>query len=240
MRPIEYSQVLAVALMSRPGQRTQQFESGVAARDNWLHGLNRRSFSKLRLLRLMRIFIVTPAGRGSRNGNRNTAIRWAGLLRRLGHKVAIDTSWQMQSVDVLIALHARRSHESIAHYRQTYPSGRLILALTGTDLYRDIGHDPDAQASLRLADRMIVLQEEGLNGLSAPSRKKTRVIYQSAVPLARSQPLARTFEIAVIGHLRAEKDPFRTALSAHIFHRPPASNHSLGRAMSEMEAGHCV
>ena len=32
----------------------------------------------------MRVFIVTPAGRGTRNGNRNTAVRWAHLLRSLG------------------------------------------------------------------------------------------------------------------------------------------------------------
>jgi len=80
---------------------------------------------------------------------------------------------------------------------------------------------------------MIVLQEDGLTELAAPLRAKTRVIYQSAVPLARAKPLARTREIAVIGHLRAEKDPFRTALSAQFL--PPESRVRvihLGRAMS--------
>ena len=186
----------------------------------------------------MRIFIVTPAGKGSRNGNRNTAVRWAHLLHRLGHATSIDTQWSGQAIDLLIALHARRSHPSIARYRNAYPMGPLVLALTGTDLYRDIRFDADAQASMRLADRMIVLQEHALNELAPEMRAKTHVIYQSAVPLARSKPAVRSFEIVVIGHLREEKDPFRTALACRYL---PATSQvrvlHLGRAMSpDMQA----
>ena len=186
----------------------------------------------------MRIFIVTPAGRGTRNGNRNTAVRWALLVRSLGHKVEIDTQWNEQPTDMLIALHARRSHPSIARYRAARPSDPLVLALTGTDLYRDIRFDTDAQASMRFADRMIVLQEHALGELAPDLRAKTRVIYQSAAPLRRSKPAARSFEIVVIGHLREEKDPFRSALACQYL--PGASRVRilhLGRAMSpQMQA----
>jgi len=186
----------------------------------------------------MRIFIVTPAGKGSRNGNRNTAVRWAHMLQSLRHKVTVETTWNSQPTDLLLALHARRSHTSIVRYRDSYPAGRLVLALTGTDLYRDIKHDADAQASMRLADRMIVLQDQGLRELAADLRAKTRVIYQSAVALVRTKPAVRSFEIAVIGHLREEKDPFRAALAARYL---AASSRvrilHLGRAMTaEMEA----
>ena len=161
----------------------------------------------------MRIFIVTPAGKGTRNGNRNTAVRWALLIRSLGLEVVIDTQWSGQPIDMLIALHARRSHASIVRYRALYGGSPLALALTGTDLYRDIRFDADAQASMQLADRMIVLQEHALGEIPIELRAKTRVIYQSAAPLRRSKPAARSFEIAVIGHLREEKDPFRAALA---------------------------
>jgi putative glycosyltransferase (TIGR04348 family) len=186
----------------------------------------------------MRIFIVTPAGKGSRNGNRNTALRWAHMLQSLHHKVTVDTAWNSQPTDLLLALHARRSHVSIARYRESYPAGRIALALTGTDLYRDIKQDADAQASMRLADRMIVLQDQGLRELADDLRAKTRVIYQSAVAVVRTKPAVRSFEIAVIGHLREEKDPFRAALAARYL---AASSRvrilHLGRAMnSEMEA----
>jgi putative glycosyltransferase (TIGR04348 family) len=170
----------------------------------------------------MHIFIVTPAGRKSRSGNRNTAVRWAALLRDSGHSVTVDTVWDELAADLMIALHARRSHDSIARYRCLHPHAPLVLALTGTDLYRDIAFDADAQASMRMADRMIVLQEMGPCELSPELRAKTRVIYQSAEPLARARPLSRCFEVGVIGHLRAEKDPFRSALAA--FHLPMDSH----------------
>lgn len=163
---------------------------------------------------MTRIFIVTPAGRGSRSGNRNTAVRWAGLMRDRGYRVSVDTEWHGETTDVLIALHARRSHESIIRYRESRDMAPLVLALTGTDLYRDIRRDKNAQHSMQLADRMIVLQSHGLNELDSELRAKTHVVYQSAKPLDRIRPIARCFEIVVVGHLREEKDPFRGALAA--------------------------
>ena len=86
----------------------------------------------------MKIRIVTPAPPGSRHGNRNTALRWAAHLRALGHRVGVDTEWRGAGADALIALHARRSHASIAAWKNAHPGRALVLALTGTDLYRDI------------------------------------------------------------------------------------------------------
>jgi putative glycosyltransferase (TIGR04348 family) len=111
----------------------------------------------------------------------------------------------------MLALHARRSHDSIARFAAAYPSRPLVLALTGTDLYRDIRFDADARRSLRLATRMIVLQEMGLAELAPQLRAKTRVIYQSTRPIRRVPPLKSCFEACISGHLREEKDPFRLA-----------------------------
>jgi putative glycosyltransferase (TIGR04348 family) len=170
---------------------------------------------------MIRIFIVTPAGRGSRSGNRNTAVRWSALLRECGYRVDVDTQWRNKATDLLIVLHARRSYESLARYREIRGDAPLILALTGTDLYRDIRHDENAQRSMQLADRMIVLQPHGLNELNAELRAKTHVVFQSAMPITRARPIARHFEVVVIGHLREEKDPFRGALAAAFL--PPES-----------------
>ncbi len=177
--------------------------------------------------------IVTPAGARSRYGNRNTAARWATLLRGLGHRVTIQVAWNGDTADVMIALHARRSHDSIRQFAEHSPDRPLIVALTGTDLYRDIRVDADARESMRLAKRIIVLQEMGLKELSPALRRKTRVIYQSTQPVARRSPLKSCFEVTVSGHLREEKDPFRAA--AALAWLPAASRirlSHLGGAMS--------
>ncbi len=180
----------------------------------------------------LRILIVTPAAPGSRNGNRTTAERWAGHLRALGYKTQIALEWDGRDCDVLIALHARRSHAAIRAWKAAHPERPLALVLTGTDLYRDIRHDAEARASLRLADRMVVLQAKGLDELNAAQRAKTCVIFQS-VRAARRQPTPRSYFLAtVIGHLREEKDPFRAAQAlAHLRERRIRVVH-LGKAMT--------
>ncbi|HVL36348.1 MAG TPA: selenoneine biosynthesis selenosugar synthase SenB [Burkholderiales bacterium] len=168
---------------------------------------------------MARLFIVTPAGAGTPNGNRHTALRWATLLRAGGHRVRVDVAWRGEPCDALIALHARRSHESIARYG-ALSKQPLIVALTGTDLYRDLPESAQARRSLALADRVIVLQEAALEALSAPVRRKARVVYQSADPRLAHRPPKAPFRAAVIAHLRAEKDPLRAA--AALAHLPGA------------------
>ena len=160
---------------------------------------------------MARIALVTPAGAGTRNGNRHTALRWAAFLRRAGHRVTVARAWDGAPCDLLLALHAKRSHASVAHYRAEHPRAPLAVVLTGTDLYRDLPASATARRSLELADRLIVLQEQALRRLAPHLRRKTRVVYQSAAPGARRAPPKGVFRVAVIGHLREEKDPFRAA-----------------------------
>src|SRR6266850_508258 len=135
---------------------------------------------------MARLFIVTPAGAGLRNGNRHTALRWATLLRESGHRVRVDVAWNGEPCDALIALHARRSHESVIRFSKT--SKPLVVTLTGTDLYRDLPDSAEARASLEVAHRLIVLQEAALAELDASVRDKARVVYQSADPRLTHRP----------------------------------------------------
>ncbi len=161
----------------------------------------------------MKIVLVTPARPVAHSGNRNTAVRWAQLLRALGHSVHVQTRWDGKPADLMIALHARRSHASIADFAGVYPQRPLVLMLTGTDLYHDIRIDAAAKRSLRLATRLVVLQEQGLAELTPALRRKTRVIYQSAQPVKCGAPLTSCFEVCTSGHLREVKDPFRLVAS---------------------------
>ena len=154
----------------------------------------------------MKIALVTPAGPGTRNGNRHTALRWAAFLRASGHRVRVMTQWEREPADAMLALHARRSHASIKAFAGAKP---VIVALTGTDVYRDIHESPQALESLELARRLIVLQPQAARELPARLRAKVRVVVQSSSTRLRHRPVARVFRVCVIGHLRVEKDPLR-------------------------------
>ncbi len=156
------------------------------------------------------LVIISPALAKANNGNGLTASRWARFLRER-YRVTLALQWDSKPYDAMIALHARRSAPSIAAFAATYPASPLLLVLTGTDLYRDIRSDADAQRSLQLASQLIVLQDAGLQELSVDLRAKAQVIYQSAPFLKPVNPRlkqqARYFDVTMIGHFRDEKDP---------------------------------
>ena len=182
---------------------------------------------------MAQIAIVTPAGAGTRTGNRHTAQRWARLLRELGHRVRVSVQWDGRPADVLVALHAHRSHASVEAYCRAHPAAPSIVALTGTDLYRDLPGSQAARRSLELATRLIVLQDDAKRLLAAPLRRKTRVVFQSSDATRRSAPPRDRFRVAVVGHLRAEKDPFRAVEAlGHLPARPRIEVLQVGDAMT--------
>ena len=165
----------------------------------------------------MKILCITPVSSQSRQGNGVTARRWVRILRSLGHRVTMAQHYHGAPCDLMLALHARRSFPAIEHFRRLHPSFPLIVALTGTDLYSDIQTSPEAQQSLELATRLIVLQPRGVDELQSHLRAKTRVIYQSVTGPKRLVPKPKTtFDVCVLGHLRPVKDPFRTALASRL------------------------
>jgi putative glycosyltransferase (TIGR04348 family) len=156
------------------------------------------------------------------------------ILRRLGNRVSIVQTYDGKPYDLLVALHARKSHPAVIDFRRENPEGPVIVALTGTDVYRDIRTSRAARESLDLATRIVVLQPKATRELRPGWRKKTHVIYQS---VQNGQALTSTsrrsatlqvnnthakersgasFDVSVIGHLRAVKDPFRTAMASRL------------------------
>jgi putative glycosyltransferase (TIGR04348 family) len=162
----------------------------------------------------VKIQLVTPAPLKINNGNKITALRWAGILKTLGHRVRVRQFYDGKPCDALIALHALRSADSIRRFHDSEPGKPLIVVLTGTDVYRDIHKSTEAQRSLELATRIVALQKMALRELSIKFRAKTKVIYQSAESLRlTNRNLNGHFNICVVAHLRDEKDPLRTALA---------------------------
>ena len=152
----------------------------------------------------MHIALITPYGREHRNGNWHTAARWARLLRP-AFRVRVQQQWDGRACDALIALHAGRSAPSIQAFARECPSSALIVVLTGTDLYGKL--DATARRSLALATRLVVLNELGDGTVPRQWRTKCELVLPSATSLTPLAPRRRTFDIAVVGHLRAVKDP---------------------------------
>jgi putative glycosyltransferase (TIGR04348 family) len=153
------------------------------------------------------VAIVSPALRADNNGNWRTAYRWFRFLQAR-FDVDLSDAWTARAApQCLIALHARRSADAVARHASAWPDAPRVVVLTGTDLYRDLPSDPAACRSLDLATHLVVLQEAALAALDIRHRRKCRVIYQSAPRLKPGTPRARTFDVALVGHMRAEKDP---------------------------------
>ncbi|WP_211309592.1 selenoneine biosynthesis selenosugar synthase SenB [Thauera aromatica] len=155
------------------------------------------------------LVIVSPALRDANNGNWQTARRWqrhlAGICR-----VRIGKAWPdaLAAGDIaMIALHARRSAESIAAWADTHPGRGLALVLTGTDLYRDIAADAAARHSLDLAQALVVLQECAPLALPDAVRAKARVIFQSTTARQALVKSSHHLRAVMVGHLREEKSP---------------------------------
>ena len=165
----------------------------------------------------MDILIITPAAHDSLSGNQITARRWAKILSQLGHNTRIQQHYQGEQADVLIALHAWRSAPSIKAFAHQQPHKPLLVALTGTDINHYLAAEPEITLhSLQLADHLITLHDALAQQLPQSLGSKCVTIFQSSRIIQRPRPAARHFKVAMAGHLRREKDPFRCADAARM------------------------
>lgn len=153
----------------------------------------------------VRAVIVTPAPRGSRSGNRTTALRWAGLLRQRGVQVRVVDTWQGEACDALIAVHAVKTSASVLAAVAAHPDLRVVVLLAGTDVYPSFEPSATTSAALARADALVALQPHTITVLPAALRPRARTIVQSATTVPA--PRAATFRACVLAHLRPVKDP---------------------------------
>ena len=131
----------------------------------------------------------------------------------------------------MVALHARRSADSIEAWTRERTAASIAVVLTGTDLYRDIAIEAVARNSIERAGVLVVLQELGLEALPSAQRAKARVIFQSA---PSRQPLPRAHDklrAVMVGHLREVKSPETYFDAARALRqRTDIELHHIGRA----------
>jgi putative glycosyltransferase (TIGR04348 family) len=166
----------------------------------------------------MKISLVTPAGKQSRAGNRTTAVRWARILCDLGHRVAIAEQDTETNADMMVAVHAWRSHESIRAFSDRHPERPLVVLLAGTDIYAfQHSHPDETLDSMARADALVCLHDLVHRAIPKKFGAKLQVIHQSSPPLTTPRsPSKRTFDVCVVGHLRSEKDSLRAAWAARL------------------------
>ena len=146
------------------------------------------------------------------------ANRWARILRGLGHRVRVDTAYEGEPADMMVAVHAWRSAKAIERFKTAYPDRPLVLQLSGTDIYDTIKSDPvPTLRSMELADRLVALNELAWKVVPRRLHKRLLVMYQSAARFTEPrQPSPRAVIVSVIGHLRDVKDPLRAAEAARL------------------------
>lgn len=169
---------------------------------------------------------AAPSGASGASASFAPAIAKAATAPPAGQRAA-------DSPALLVALHARRSAAPLARFCAAYPGRPAILVLTGTDLYRDIHADGEAQASLERATALVLLQPAGLAELPPHLRAKAHVIYQSAPALRQAvrAQAARQHDILMVGHLRDEKDPRTFMRAAALVKAPGARLLHIGGAL---------
>lgn len=183
----------------------------------------------------MIIRLLSPNRFNVRNGNAVTSERWRSFFEDLGHRVVTGPESAGEPCDLLVAFNAYKNREAIRNAVNSGAAPRIVICLTGTDLYRDLKDDPSAVFVLHHADQLVVLHPLALDDVPPDVRGKTMVIFQSSVPPG-AHPVRETehFDVCVIAHLRQVKDPLRAAHAARLLPRESKIRISLvGKALSD-------
>ncbi len=184
----------------------------------------------------MRILIASPKIGAIQTGNQMTARAWAAILSSLGHEIFpldSDRPEPTPDADLLVALHAEKSAAAGRAFRAANPAAKVVVALTGTDIYP--APSGTGLASMRLADALVGLQDKAAAALPADLRDKVHVIVQAAPGPPAPPPERDTapFRIGVVGHLRAVKDPMLAAEASRRL--PPESKIQIEHAGAILE-----
>ncbi len=168
----------------------------------------------------MKVFISAPYERGSVQGNCITAERLVSFFLDSGVDASVlYLGDRVGAGDVLVALHARKSRHFIDDFLLLNAGGRVVVYLTGTDLYSDIrGGCEVCLSSLELADVIVISQGASMASVPDAFKSKVVVVHKSIdLPEGFVSDLELVDDgdealevglISVVGHLRAVKQPF--------------------------------
>ncbi len=187
----------------------------------------------------MSIAVTCPYPLDSQKGNAISALRIVHLLQSCGQPATAVHQWQADGSsplpEVLIALHALKSSASMIAYRAAQPAGKIVLYLTGTDIYGGQEKSPALwQQMLEIADVLVISQPASLDAIASHFHPKVHVIYTSAelAEPADIQLPSRPYA-TVIGHLREVKNPFLAVRALQLVADLQLEIHHLGAALDD-------
>jgi glycosyltransferase involved in cell wall biosynthesis len=146
----------------------------------------------------------------SPKGNSITAKRIAKLLTQAGHAAQAINTDMPPPADAMISLHATKTLAASKRFKVHSPNAKLIIYLTGTDLYREqTNNNPEFQEALILADVLVVGQRASLASIPADFQDKSHFVPASVLlPSLKKVSPPPSPSLALIGHLRPVKNPF--------------------------------
>ncbi|MGC6425475.1 MAG: glycosyltransferase [Akkermansiaceae bacterium] len=158
----------------------------------------------------MKICVASPYPLSDLKGNSVTTERIVKILRKAGLDTRGSHGFDGLATDALIALHAKKGAQAVVDYREAFPDGKLIVLLTGTDLYDDFPKGLGFE-SLEAADFIAITHEESRAMIPERFQEKVVVVPSSLeMPDISAAPESPPFAISVVGHLRPVKRSFLT------------------------------
>ena len=160
----------------------------------------------------MKVCVASPYPLSELKGNSVTTDRIVAMLNEGGVEARGSHGNDGEPADILITLHAIKGAPAVFDFKKKTPNGRVIILLTGTDIYQGLAEVSQiGEDALQVADRIVVPQEAAIRKLPEKVRGKTVVIRPSLDPIAvKATPSQSPFVISVVGHLRPVKRPFLT------------------------------
>jgi len=160
----------------------------------------------------MTVCVASPYPLTELKGNSVTTRRIVEILREEGIAARGSHGFDGEPADVLISLHAVKGAQAVADYRALYPEGKVVVLITGTDIYQLLpGGSAEGERALEAADAVVVVFDRAVQSLDVRWRKKAVVVPSSLAPMTVvAKPGRPPFAISVVGHLRPVKQPFLT------------------------------
>lgn len=158
----------------------------------------------------MKICVASPYPLSELKGNSVTTHRIVEILNVAGFEARGSHGFDGAPADILISLHAFKGEQAVRDFQRRCPDGKVIVLITGTDLYVDLPEGRGLE-SLETTDAIAITHEEARASMPAIFHDKLHIVPSCIeIPEIQAKPNAEQFVISIVGHLRSVKRSFLT------------------------------